>query len=53
MELHYSQVLFRTLFVAASTESLKSYTILIIKLFKLKNIKKLKIMYLCFLSGIK
>lgn len=37
MELHQTQVLFPTLIVAASTESLKSYTILIINFLNLKT----------------
>lgn len=37
MELHHTQVLFPTLFVAASTESLKTYTILMINLLNLKT----------------
>lgn len=54
MELHQTQVLFPTLFVAASTELLKSYTILIIKLFKLKNHKEAKNdVYISFFSWIR
>lgn len=37
MELHQTQVFFSTLFVAASTESFKTYTILIINFLNLKT----------------
>lgn len=37
MELHQTQVLFPTLFVAASTESFKTYTILLINFLNLKT----------------
>lgn len=56
MELPQTQVLFPTLLAAASNESLKTYTILTIKLFTLKNHKEAKndtCIYISFLSWIR